>query len=175
MCGYFSATILHHEREKGGVVSEVCVRQIDQTEIDEWVMRMEKALVAFGDLFHNCIARFHHEDENDATRRIKMSQPSTNAIKTIQLTALISDLIQISTLNLCSDTDQRSPQSILGRREQHLLFDLGLVGGPVVTVSVRHSLSVPIAWHRDRKVATTKHCRDQLPITRTMCSMMSRP
>lgn len=46
-------------------------------------------------------------------------------------TTLIRDFAVVSALDLRSDTDERTPESILGRGEQHLLLNLGVIWGPV--------------------------------------------
>jgi len=46
------------------------------------------------------------------------------------LTNLVGDLTEVRSLNFDGDPNQRAPESIPGRREQHLLFDLGSIGRP---------------------------------------------
>lgn len=43
---------------------------------------------------------------------------------------LVADLGKVGTLNFGRDTDEGLPESVFGRGENHLLLDLGVIGGP---------------------------------------------
>lgn len=45
-------------------------------------------------------------------------------------TGFMSDLAEVCPLDLGGDPDERPPECLLGRREQHLLLDFGIVGRP---------------------------------------------
>lgn len=74
--------------------------------------------VASGDLVEHCADRRQHLSDRGAQggegRR----------------TGFMSDLAEVRPLDLGGDPDERPPQCLLGRREQHLLLDFGIVGRP---------------------------------------------
>ena len=69
-------------------------------------------------------------------------------------TALVCDLAEVRPLNLGGDADERAPQRVLGRREQHLLLHLRVVGRPdrrgsharVFTMAVTFTIALALAF-----------------------------